>query len=157
MRHGKSSWDDAELSDFDRGLNSRGKRDVPQMANRLLLRDFSPQQVLCSSSRRTRKTWKLLAEHCKWDSFDVEFADELYLASVQSIVQKIASCADKVSKLMLIGHNPGLTDFLNLYSEAQLDNLPTSGMCALTYPIQSWEELNQLKGKVVWFDYPKLR
>jgi phosphohistidine phosphatase SixA len=29
VRHAKSSWDDPELSDFDRPLNERGKKSAP--------------------------------------------------------------------------------------------------------------------------------
>jgi hypothetical protein len=34
VRHAKSSWKDAQISDFDRPLNKRGKRDAPRMGRR---------------------------------------------------------------------------------------------------------------------------
>jgi phosphohistidine phosphatase len=40
IRHAKSDWNDASLSDFDRPLNERGKRDAPVMAHRLLDKDI---------------------------------------------------------------------------------------------------------------------
>ena len=36
VRHAKSSWDYPQLSDFERPLNKRGKRDVPDMSQRFL-------------------------------------------------------------------------------------------------------------------------
>ena len=41
LRHAKSSWKDLSLSDFDRPLNNRGKRDAPIMAERFLQKKFS--------------------------------------------------------------------------------------------------------------------
>ncbi|MEI9909506.1 MAG: histidine phosphatase family protein [Bacteroidota bacterium] len=36
IRHAKSDWSTASLSDFDRPLNERGRKDAPEMAKRLL-------------------------------------------------------------------------------------------------------------------------
>ena len=38
-RHAKSSWDDASLSDVERPLNKRGRRDAPEMGRRLAERN----------------------------------------------------------------------------------------------------------------------
>ena len=38
IRHAKSSWGDASISDFDRPLNERGKHDGPLMAQELSTR-----------------------------------------------------------------------------------------------------------------------
>ena len=35
LRHAKSSWNYPELSDYDRPLNARGKRDAPRMGKHL--------------------------------------------------------------------------------------------------------------------------
>ncbi len=35
IRHAKSSWDDPELTDYERPLNERGKKDAPAMAEKL--------------------------------------------------------------------------------------------------------------------------
>ena len=36
VRHAKSSWDFPQLADFERPLNKRGLRDIPDMSQRLL-------------------------------------------------------------------------------------------------------------------------
>ena len=41
MRHAKSSWNYPELSDYDRPLNARGKRDAPRMGKTPASRRFN--------------------------------------------------------------------------------------------------------------------
>ena len=42
MRHAKSSWDNADLSDFDRPLNERGIRNAPFMGKFMLEKGLEP-------------------------------------------------------------------------------------------------------------------
>ena len=46
VRHAKSSWDDSELSDFDRPLNERGERVAPEMAQRMARVLERPLQII---------------------------------------------------------------------------------------------------------------
>ncbi|HRW98914.1 MAG TPA: histidine phosphatase family protein, partial [Cyclobacteriaceae bacterium] len=48
VRHAKSSWEDLDLSDFDRPLNERGERDAPKMGRRLKEREITPDLMLSS-------------------------------------------------------------------------------------------------------------
>ncbi len=50
-RHAKSSWDDASLSDFERPLNKRGKRDAPFMAEKLKELGVKPDLILSSPAQ----------------------------------------------------------------------------------------------------------
>ena len=56
LRHAKSSWDDPGLDDHDRPLAPRGQRAVKLLGEHLRDRGVEPDQVLCSSARRTRET-----------------------------------------------------------------------------------------------------
>ena len=58
VRHSKSSWKDRSLSDFDRPLNKRGKRDGKKMSKFLSKCIESIDLLLCSSSNRTILTSK---------------------------------------------------------------------------------------------------
>ena len=48
LRHAKSSWDDAGLSDEQRPLNPRGQRDAPRMGARLAARKLRPSLIMTS-------------------------------------------------------------------------------------------------------------
>ena len=62
LRHGKSSWESAGLSDHDRPLNNRGKRDAPRMGNVLLEEGIVPEIIISSSAIRARSTAEKVAK-----------------------------------------------------------------------------------------------
>jgi phosphohistidine phosphatase len=62
MRHAKSDWSDSSLADFDRPLNSRGKKAAPFMGNELLKRKKIPDLIISSPANRAKSTAKKVAE-----------------------------------------------------------------------------------------------
>ena len=48
VRHAKSDWGNADLADFDRPLNKRGKENAPEMAERLLKKGFKAKFAIIS-------------------------------------------------------------------------------------------------------------
>ena len=62
IRHAKSSWDNSSLTDYDRDLNERGRRDAVRTGAALHEREIKFDLVLCSSAIRARETLSLLRE-----------------------------------------------------------------------------------------------
>lgn len=157
FRHGKSSWDNDRLSDFDRPLNERGFEQVPMMANVLLTYEMVPDLIKVSSAKRTRQTVEGIIKTTNWNQEKVEFDEDLYHASVGDLTKAIHSTDNKVKTLMFVGHNPGLTQLINFYSDAQLDNLPTSAFCIIEFSdINDWKEIDYgITGTLTCFEYPK--
>ena len=81
VRHGKSSWQTAGQTDFDRPLNDRGRADAPVMASRLVNGGYIPDLILCSSAVRTQQTAALLAEGMNLSLDRILPYKELYLAA----------------------------------------------------------------------------
>jgi phosphohistidine phosphatase len=154
IRHAKSGWD-GNVVDFDRGLSDRGKNDLRLMSERLSSRFYDPQLVYCSPAKRTKKTWNAISTRLGWKEDLVEFEDELYLASIQTLLKKCSEVDEEIDRLVLVGHNPGLTELVNVCSHARLDNLPTCGLVQIRFPFDQWEQVGLQKGELVYFDYPK--
>ena len=49
LRHAKSSWKHPELTDHDRPLNKRGKRDAPRLGEILRSEHLIPEAILKNS------------------------------------------------------------------------------------------------------------
>ncbi len=120
MRHAKSSWSDLALQDYDRPLNHRGCQDAEVIGEWLSLNADKPDLVLCSSAQRAVQTASLVSYSFDLASSDIEFREDLYLASVSHLHALVTQTLKEVSSLMLIGHNPGLeTLLINLCSEVE--------------------------------------
>jgi phosphohistidine phosphatase len=155
LRHAKSSWEDPALGDFDRPLNSRGRRDAPEMGRRLKARGEVPDLIISSPARRALATARMVAREVGMPEQRIIAEPGLYHAggaTILSIVRSLESLADH---LMLIGHNPGFNDAANSLSEARIDNLPTAAMFQVAFDVDDWSDVSPGAGRFVRFDYPK--
>lgn len=158
VRHAKSSWDDTNLPDFERPLNERGKRDAPRMGKRLKEKSIHPELMLSSPANRALSTCKRIADALGYANDKIKTDRALYHADEEEILTVVRSISDKYSVLMLFGHNPGLTDFINSFSRDEamnINNLPTCGVVAFTIDVESWEMVDFGKGNFIFFDFPK--
>lgn len=156
IRHAKSSWSSNAENDFDRPLNQRGKRDAPLMGEVLYVKQVFPDLFLSSSAKRAKKTAKKIARKIGYDKKNILYKESLYLAAPEEIIAEIKSVDNSIHSLAVVGHNPGMTEIINLLSNVHIDNLPTCGIAALSIEIDQWADLTiQSKAKMLFFDYPK--
>lgn len=155
IRHAKSSWDTASLSDFERPLNDRGKRDAVEMAQRLLKRGVKMDAFISSPAKRAKKTAEAFAREL--DMNNIIFQDGLYHASPSFLFDTIADCDDRFNCIAVFSHNPGITDFVNtLTVDIRTDNVPTCGMFAVKSRIDRWKNFALTSNEFWFYDYPKL-
>jgi phosphohistidine phosphatase len=159
IRHAKSSWKDPAQDDFDRPLNERGKRDAPRMGKRLKEKGIYPDLMLSSPAKRAFSTARRIGKEIKYAKDDIKAERRLYHADEEIILDVIQNVKDKYQAIMVFGHNPGLTDFVNTLQHEELDieYIPTCGIVAFQLDIDSWKDVNWGKGRIVFFDYPKSR
>jgi phosphohistidine phosphatase len=155
IRHAKSNWDNVLVTDMDRALNERGKRDAPAMAQRLLRSGVRIDHFISSPAKRARTTAELFAHEFGKDRDDIRFVADLYHAPVQTFKEVIISLDDQYDHVALFSHNPGITAFVNTLTSIRVDNMPTCGVFAVTSPVAHWSDFLGA-GKEFWFfDYPK--
>jgi phosphohistidine phosphatase len=158
IRHAKSSWEDESLSDFDRPLNERGKADAPRMGKRLKEKDFTPDLLLSSPAKRALSTAKRIADALGFPKEKIKTDRALYHADEDELLSVIRSLNDKNDCIVLFGHNPGLTDFVNAMSHDQkklIDTIPTCGVVAFSFDLSSWKHIDFGKGTLLFYDFPK--
>jgi phosphohistidine phosphatase len=156
VRHAKSSWKDDSISDAERPLNKRGERDAPFMAELLCMKGIRPDLLVSSPALRALSTAKIFAKSFEYLEGRIEINDSAYLADLGDIWNVIRSFDDGSDSVMLFGHNPGLTEFVNLFDNVYIDNVPTSAVICIAFSAENWEESSSEKAKVLWVEYPKL-
>ncbi|MEJ0104220.1 MAG: histidine phosphatase family protein [Bacteroidota bacterium] len=156
IRHAKSNWDDISVSDFDRPLNDRGKKDAPMMARRLSDKKIKIDAFIASPAKRAKKTAVFFAKEFGVDENDIVFKTELYAAPREifyEVIEKLDNSADHIA---LFSHNPGITDFANSLTNVQADDMPTCSIFAIKTDAKKWSEFSTSKKEFWFFDYPKL-
>ncbi|MFN3190099.1 MAG: SixA phosphatase family protein [Aureliella sp.] len=142
MRHAKSDWNDPELTDHDRPLNGRGRRSAPLIAAQLALHDLIPEFVLASSAVRVQETVTLLRNHFHsqiGDAPEVQTEPSLYLASASEIVSHIGTLHDAWTRVLVVGHNPGMGGLACHLAQDSFD-FPTAATLVLQTRSRTWKD-----------------
>lgn len=154
-RHAKSSWSDMNLSDFDRPLNKRGKKDAPFMANLIADMGLKPGLIYSSPAKRAYTTAKYFAEALNYSKKDIQKEKLIYEFGPRAILNLIAETDDNNQMIMLFGHNPDITSLINYLSGSAIGNVPTCGVACIDLDINFWAEINDNQGKLRFYEYPK--
>ena len=138
VRHAKSSWKDTSLTDRDRPLNNRGK-------------------IVCSPAIRAWTTAKIIANEIGYPREFLQRDSALYLASVNGILDVIVSQDAGFNNLMLVGHNPGFTDFANYLVPGLANNMPTASVVSVELDTNDWSLYDKPDATLLLYDFPKNR
>lgn len=164
LRHAKSSWDEALLSDHARPLNGRGRQAAVAMAEQLRVLGLVPDIILVSSARRTLQTLEALQP--MEASPIVEVMDDLYLAPWQRLMETLRGMPETARSVLLIGHNPGLHELGlallgpagvalgGLHARRLTEGYPTGALAEFTIA-SAWHQLQDGGGSLVRFLAPR--
>ena len=155
VRHAKSSWEEQGVSDFDRPLNNRGKRDAPEMAQRLKKRNIPIDLFISSPAKRAKKTSELFAEEFNYQKDNIFFVKELYLADADNFSSVISHSPSSANSIIIFSHNPGITAFVNSLTAVKINNMPTCAAFAVSANCNNWSEFDRAEKEFIFFDYPK--
>lgn len=153
IRHAKSDWSNSTLDDFDRPLNKRGKKNAPFMGRILRKKKISPDLIISSPAYRARETTKKIAKKVRYLN-DIIYNENIYEASLKTILEIVNYIDDEYDNVFLVGHNPAL-NMLAFYLIEFNNNLPTSGIIEIEFDCDSWREVKKSNAKFVSFEYPK--
>jgi phosphohistidine phosphatase len=148
LRHAKASRDDPELADHDRPLKSRGKEDAKRLGRRLREAGLVPTLIVSSTAVRARKTASKVAKQMHYTRA-IELNPSLYLSSPRSHAEVVRALPDTEDRVMLVGHNPGISQFLDELGDTNCE-LATCELAQLELPIKRWGELDDsIRGQVI--------
>lgn len=155
VRHAKSSWSDSGLSDKKRPLNRRGERDAPIMGERIHEHGVRPSLIVSSPATRAWTTAKIVAAALNYPREFLQKEDRLYLASLDDILDVVVAQDNSFNNLMLVGHNPGMTDFANFLVPGLTSNLPTAGVVSVEIERDDWSLYERPATQLLVHDWPK--
>lgn len=156
VRHAKSDWKDSKLTDQQRPLNRRGKRDAPMMGKRIVNHGIRPSLIIASPAVRAWTTATLVAREIGYPIEFLQREDTLYLASLDDLISAVMAQDDGFNSLMVVAHNPGLTQFANYLSPGLTNNLPTAGVVSVQIDRDDWNLHERPTCELLVHDYPKL-
>ncbi len=155
VRHAKAEQGGFDTKDFDRKLNERGEDDAKKMGKRLANMKVKPDSLVSSPAKRALSTARIIAKQLDIDKNTIVEEHSIYEANTATLLLLIKKTNDKVSSLMIFGHNPGFTDLAQELCAEAPDAMPTAGIVAISFESDSWKKVETRKGKLVFFEWPK--
>ena len=153
LRHAKSSWKDETLVDVERPLNGRGRRASQTVGAFLKREKITPDLVLSSSAIRARQTTDIVIEAAKLRT-DLRFDERIYEASAQRLLEVVRQLEKSKKTVLLVGHNPGLEDFLKMLTGA-VELMPTGTLSKVALTASNWADIGDKGATLEWILKPK--
>lgn len=154
VRHANAEQD-SDVRDFERPLSRKGRNEAEEMAKRFLERGLIPDLILASAAVRTRETADTFARVLGLPARLLQADDSLYLADGEHILTSIRGTGPRVSHLLVICHNPGISAAaISLAPEVITSDLPTCGSLTLQFSC-AWTQIDRRAVKNPEKDAPK--
>jgi phosphohistidine phosphatase len=137
LRHAKSDWNDETLTDFERPLSKRGKKDAPRIGSWLYREGLLPNLIISSPAQRARATTLKVCKGLEYKKKQILWEPTLYEASLNDLLDVLSRCPETAPIVLLVGHNPGLECLLRHLTANEIDEpidgnlLPTATLARL--------------------------
>ena len=154
VRHAKANMNHSELKDIDRPLSNQGEQDASTMARRLSIQNIKPELIISSSAFRALTTSRLFAKELGNSKEQILSQDILYENKLDSYVQLIQELNSELHKVMIIGHNPTMTNLVNLLVPALVDGMPTCAIAVIHFSFTDWREAGKVYAESATYDFP---
>ncbi|WP_341208988.1 histidine phosphatase family protein [uncultured Sphingomonas sp.] len=162
LRHAKSGWDDPVARDFDRPLNTRGRRAAATMGRHVRELGLAFDAVVASPAIRVDET-VVEFERGLGRALTPVWDRRLYLAAPTTLLDVVHECDAASDALLLIGHNPGLEELTLLLvpggdgvlRAAAEEKYPTATLAEMTFDTDDWAAVTAGSGRLTRFIRPR--
>jgi phosphohistidine phosphatase len=161
LRHAKSTWDDPVARDFDRPLNSRGRRAAQTVGREMRALGLRFDLAIASPAVRVRETLEEVSRGYG-ETLEPSFDQRIYLAPPGTLLELAQAITDDVTRLLIVGHNPGLEGLALRLSRAEgqmyaelSEKYPTATLAEISLPAERWSEVTEGSGTLQRFMRPR--
>ncbi len=154
LRHAKSSWDNSNLSDFERPLADRGISDAKKMSKFLKDMDLKIDKVLCSNAVRAKETFDLTADGFNFEIDKANYTDKLYFGDATNIIKGLRELDESLKNILIVGHNPTLHYLVELLTNKPIDRFTTCNLAIISHDVE-WISLNSVQCRLKSLIKPK--
>ncbi len=155
VRHAKSSWKDADISDLDRPLKGSGVKDAIEVAEKLRARKISPDLLITSPAVRAMSTTLIFSRILKYHYNRIVINDLVYDFSKDALLPLLRNIDDKYDVVMMVGHDPAFTYLLNDLTGKAIEKMPTASVVKINFTVKHWQKITPKKGKLLFLLGPK--
>lgn len=155
MRHAKAEANTTGR-DADRQLSHKGEEQVKLVSAWLERQIHAPQKIVCSHASRAFTTAAMLAGGLDNQPGKIDVQKAVYHGDEQTLKELVQSTDDSIEFLLMVGHNPSITDMANLFFQPAIDDLPTAALAVVTFDMVTWKSIDKNKVQSTAVILPKM-
>ena len=152
VRHAKSNLNQPLVSDHERILNQSGKNEAKLIGQYLSNNQYIPSHIISSTATRALETAHIIIEQLKFKN-NIETQSLIYSDSFLNILNLINNIDNQYQCIMLVGHNPTITQLINHVTNIKADHIPTCGTGIVDFKV-TWDSITE-DGKLIDFIWPE--
>ncbi|HLO90018.1 MAG TPA: histidine phosphatase family protein [Lentimicrobium sp.] len=154
MRHARASKDMNGITDYDRPLLMEGIENTQKMTDHLKSLKITIKHIVTSPAKRAMKTATTVAHGYGIRREDILSYDELYKPDIPAFEDCIFSLPDDWDHVMLVSHNPGISDFADSLIRIE-ESMPTGSIISISFDMDRWINLYASPPLLNFFLQPK--
>lgn len=154
IRHGKSSWENPKTDDHNRPLLPKGIKRTEEIANYLLENSHKPDLIISSTAKRAISTAHIIADIYDYPVNEIQEEHVLYEARSENYLDLVYPLESSFKHIIMVGHNPEITEVVNTFMSQKLDYLPTSGAVCINFDTNQWEQIMLCSHNLKFFITP---
>jgi phosphohistidine phosphatase len=142
VRHAHAEKHEADIEDFERRLDKRGRHEAEMMAELAHATGLRPDHIVTSPAVRTVSTAKEFARAAGFPLQKIRHDDRIYLAERATLVAILKAAPAGCRHVLLVGHNPGVSRLARwLTGDDTIGDLPPAAVCAVRAGIDRWADV----------------
>lgn len=145
VRHAKASLENGTEGDISRPLLENGLKRTKHIIDFLHKRHTHVDLIISSPAVRAYQTARILAHALNFSFENIKIERAIYNGDEDKIADLFYDLSKNIDQLMIVGHNPSITNFANLLLPDPIDYLPTSGLVCIQFDANLWDEIWQAK------------
>ncbi len=147
VRHGRASQGDLGMSDKNRPLETLGVFETKELTKKLVYEGVKPDVIFSSTAVRAYQTALEMAQVLGFSPDKIQKENILYLGDEDTIMDVLMCLPDHINMVILVGHNPGITDFVNLFLDPPMGAMAPSTIVELQFKLKKWQQLAESRAK----------
>jgi phosphohistidine phosphatase len=148
LRHAKAISGELSSPDCDRPLSDRGFKDAQQLAAKLVKKNIDFDVFMTSHAIRAITTAQIIANVLGRKQKHIAVEKLIYEGNAAEILQMISFTPKKIDSILLVGHNPSISEIAFRVSREPM-LMSTSSLIELSIDIKRWDNLPSIKSAKV--------
>ncbi len=156
LRHARALEKASDQKDFDRELDPTGMQNATRMGINLAEQELDLDIIISSPAVRALSTATHVAEQIHYDPDRIHTNENIYEASVRTLLQTINHFKEDWENVLLVGHNPSISYLAEYLTNYEIGNMAPCGFVQITLKVKKWEEVSEATGTFGKYEYPDL-